>query len=774
MKYYAHSLKDQPPEKASGRTCYARENQLLAEHLLSVAKHAGIFGRSFGCEYIAYLAGLLHDLGKYTKQFQDYLEKSLRGEKVTRGEVIHALQGSKYVNKVINDAAISDILGNIIASHHGGLFDTLSDGQRTLSTKTNSNEGRLSYDEAIAAFAPAIEETALQREIQDILEHCHYCELNNRAFMLHLVTKALFSCLVDADRCDSAGIPFAGPQPNWKSALKNLEQFLANREIESPIDRIRQRISDQCGKAGSREQGIYTLSIPTGGGKTLSSLRFALEHAKRHSLQRIIYVIPYLSILEQTATSIREALGDTYNELIFEHHSNIDVHTDDDDDEQQYRLLSSRWDSPIILTTMVQFLETIYSNKASRLRKFHNMSNAVLIFDEIQSLPIKCVHLFNEAVNFLRHFAKSSVLLCTATQPQLHKTLRPILLSPSAEIVTITSEENQAFERVILDDKTKYPMNHEEIAALAQTQIEKGKSVLVILNTKRDALGVYTACKPMNCEKTFLTTDLCPAHRMEKLECLRESLSPENKRLTLCVSTQLIEAGVDVSFECVIRAQAGFDSIVQAAGRCNRHKESPTPQTVFVVNVKDEKLSRLPEIQDGKNCTSRVFREYAGENLLDDEVIKRFYEYYFYSQSKKMDYSIKNKRVSIFSLLNGNPIGMVAYRDRNGQVYKGLPSAFQTAADAFSVIEGNQIGVVVPYGDATLLVSQFTRTYELQEKLRILKRLQKYSVTIYAESLVSIRQAVDIVEDTFYVLSPDYYDSEVGLKREAMMSLLNV
>ncbi len=774
MNYYAHSLENQPPEIFNGKKCFARENQTLAKHLLGVAKQAGIFGRTFGCEYIAYLAGLLHDLGKYTKQFQDYLEKSLRGEKVTRGEVVHALQGAKYVNTVIDNPAISDILGNIIAGHHGGLFDTLSDGQRTLSIKTNANEDRLNYDQAISAFAPYIEETALLGEVNTFLQHSHSCELKSPAFMLHLMTKALFSCLVDADRCDSAGIPFDGPQPDWKSAFKNLEQFLANREIESPIDRIRQRISAQCGQAGSREQGIYTLSIPTGAGKTLSSLRFALEHARRHSLQRIIYVIPYLSILEQTASSIRESLGVAGDGFIFEHHSNIDIPESSDDDEQQYRLLSSRWDSPIILTTMVQFLETIYSNKASKLRKFHNMSDAVLIFDEIQSLPIKCVHLFNEAVNFLRYFAKSSVLLCTATQPKLHETLRPIVLSKRAEIVSLTSEDKKKFDRVVVEDKTQSPMDHLGIAALAQEQIENGKSTLIILNTKRDALAVYEAYKSRKCEKVFLSTDLCPAHRMAKLDCLREYLSPGTKRLTLCVSTQLIEAGVDVSFECVIRAQAGFDSIIQAAGRCNRHKETPTPQTVFVVNVKDEKLSRLPEIADGKNCTSRVFREYAGKDLLDREAVNKFYEYYFYGQRNKMDYVINDKKVTIFSLLNDNPIGAVAFRDRNRQVYKGLPSAFQTASEAFSVIEGNQIGVVVPYGDAMLLVTQFTRTYDPQEKVRILKQLQKYSVTIYAESMASIRHAVDMVEDMFYLLSPDYYDSEVGLKREAMMSLLNV
>ncbi|MCF6267380.1 MAG: CRISPR-associated helicase Cas3' [Desulfuromusa sp.] len=757
---------------------YARENQELLDHLTATANLARVFASVFGCGNTAYLSGLVHDLGKYTHAFQNYLKRSLEGENVTRGEVIHALQGARFTKETIKEPLVADIIGNAIATHHGGLFDNITDGERTLSVKTNKGEDKLHYAEAVNAFCPKINEAELKTEILNFCQTSQTKELNTY-FMLHFLTKAVYSCLVDADRCNSAGLTINDTIPDWVALIQQLESYLSFFSDESGIDKVRKSISEQCRQAGCRQQGIYTLSVPTGGGKTLSSLRFALEHAREHNLKRIIYIIPYLSILDQTAAKMREVFSDDNGELILEHHSNIEL-LEEDDAEEQYRLLTSRWESPIILTTMVQFLETVYSNKASKLRKFHNMSEAVLIFDEIQALPIKCVHLFNEAVNFLQTFGRSTILLCTATQPHLHKTEHPVLLSDEPEIVSITSDELNIFERVRIEVKTQSVMDHEQIATLVKAQIGQGKSTLVILNTKSDAHGVYEQCKPIACEKAFLTTDLCPAHRLNILERLRKNLNPKTKRVTLCVSTQLIEAGVDVSFDCVIRAAAGFDSIIQAAGRCNRNKENTTSQTVFVVDVQGENLSRLQEIKEGKSVTARVLRENQGKDVLSDEVINRYYQYYFYDQQRgrnigKMDFMTKDGNTTIYSLLSNNPLGMFAYRNRNNKEYAGLPSAFRTASDEFSVIDGAQIGIVVPYGDAMKLVDAFYSCYNPKQKMRILKQLQKYTVSVYIQAFDGLKQAVSIVDDTFYLLSPDYYDvAEQGLKREAMFSLLHV
>lgn len=768
----------------------ARADQCLVDHLKNTARLAKEFAGVFGCEHLAYFTGLLHDMGKYTGAFQDYLSRRLRGEG-RRGEVIHALQGAKFVLETFSDPVMADIVGNAIATHHGGLFDNITDGERTISLRINKPEEELHYCEAKETFLQSMSDTWVVNDVlnginADIQHICRRIQERNAIrpsfdaiFMFHLITKVLYSCLVDADRCDAAGIQPKDSAPNWNDLIRQLEDHLSELGNETVLEKIRRSISDQCREAGKhRPIGIYTLSVPTGGGKTLSSLRFALEHASTHKLKRIIYVIPYLSILDQTAAKLREIfLCDT--ELILEHHSNFELPGENDDEEEQYRLLTSRWDSPIILTTMVQFLETIYSNKASQLRKFHNMSEAVIIFDEIQSLPIKCVHLFNQAVNFLQTFGKSTVLLCTATQPHLHQTDRRVVLSEEPDIVNISSEEMKTFERVRIEDNTGKPFTPEEIAALVKEQLEKNKNTLVVLNTKRDARKVFEQCRSFECEKAFLTTDLCPAHRLTILDRLRGNLASKTRRLTLCVSTQLIEAGVDISFDCVIRAKAGMDSIVQAAGRCNRNKENQELQPVIVVDVQDEKLSRLPEILAGQNITTRIFHENRGKNLLCNEVMTSFYQYYFFEQQNgankgKMDFRTRENQTTIFSLLSNNTLDTVAFQNRNNNRYNGLPCAFQTAANEFSVIDGGQTGIVVPYGDALQLVADFQNSCNPKEKVRILKQLQKYSVSVYSHTLTSLGQAIRAIDNTFYLLNPDYYDEEQGLLLEAKFAFLYV
>jgi CRISPR-associated endonuclease/helicase Cas3 len=690
---------------------YARENQLLSEHLTVVSVLSQLFAGKFGFGNIGSLVGLLHDQGKYTGAFQNYLQRSLNGEDVRRGEVIHALQGAKFVDESISDQLISDVLGNVISSHHSGLFDSISDGERTLSKKITKPEDKMHYEEAVGNFRPAIGLKPIEVEFLSFFKICQQHQLD-APFMLHLLTKVLFSCVVDADRCNSAGLDLKDDLPDWSWIGRFLEEYLSGFSADGELNQIRQKISQQCKESGGCSRGIYTLSIPTGGGKTLSSLRFALEHAKENKLERIIYVIPYLSILDQTADELRKVFRETTDDIVLEHHSNIEL-PEDEDEESDYRLLCSRWDSPIVLTTMVQFLETIYSNKASKLRKFHNMANSVIVFDEVQALPIRCTHLFNDAVNFLRQFGQSTILLCTATQPHLHEVDRPVRLSNKPELVQIPCDQADVFDRVSIEDKSTDVKTVEGIASLAESQITQGGSTLIILNSKKSAQRVFEQCTDFDCEKVFLTTDLCPAHRMALIDKLRENLKPETRQLSLCISTQLIEAGVDISFDCVIRSKAGLDSIIQAAGRCNRNKEHTDPQTVYVVDIEDEKLSRLPEIESGKSVTSRVFREKAGAGFLSKEAIDTFYKYYFYDRKKMMDFDTRDGTTSVYSLLSKNPLGAEAYKGRNdNREYSGIPCAFDRAAKEFSVIDAVQTGVVVPYGEALRLVSKFENTYE--------------------------------------------------------------
>lgn len=759
---------------------FARQDQPLAQHIENTANIARRFADVFGCGNAAYCAGLLHDLGKYTGAYQDYLGRSLRGEDAKRGEVIHALQGAKFVLDSKADPMLVDIIGNVVAAHHSGLFDIITEGERTLHQKLSRNENGLHYEEAIGAFRHDIDVNTVTADILTICKICCSKKLASY-FTLHLMTKALYSCLVDADRCDAAGFSLNDDVPSWNPLIRRLETHLAGFAGTTKLDAVRKQISEQCKQSGCRPQGIYTLSVPTGGGKTLSSLRFALEHAKAHGLKRIIYIIPYLSILDQTAKITRDVFGDENGEFILEHHSDVEP-SESHEESEHLKLLTSRWDSPIILTTMVQFLETVYSNRASKLRKFHNMSEAVLVFDEIQALPIKCVHLFNAAVNFLNVFGKSTVLLCTATQPHLNKVERPVMLSDNPALVTLSPSDQKVFERVRLVDRSQSPMSHMQIAELAKAQLADGKSTLIILNTKGDARSVYEYCKALEIgeERAFLTTDLCPAHRMVVLGKLHVALKA--KRPTLCVSTQLIEAGVNISFGCVIRAMAGLDSIIQAAGRCNRNNEHPDePQAVFVIDVQDENLSRLPEIEEGKRQTTRVIREGKNENLLGDEAMNLYYKYYFFDQRNMMDYVVKRGRnrvpeSTVYSLLNDNPLGLSAFRDCTGKVFRGLPAAFKTGAEVFSVIDGRQTGIIVPYGGAIELIIAFQGAFDPKEKVHILKCLQKYAVNVYSYTLSALADAGALrsIDDAFYLLSSNWYDSEEqGLLAESRLTPLN-
>ena len=586
--------------------------------------------------------------------------------------------------------------------------------------------------------------------------------------------------------------------PDWDEMERLLDARLAafdkvSKESKSPLDRVRALISSQCAEQATRTPGIFTLSVPTGGGKTLSSLRFAIRHARANGLNRIVYVIPYLSIIDQTACDFRKIFGDRADDWLLEHHSNFLLESDNEDDEKRYDLGTQRWDTPVIVTTMVQFLESVMSNKASDLRKFHNMMRSVFVFDEVQALPVKCTHLFNATVNFLHKFGGSSCVLCSATQPALAKVQRPIHLSPSPDLVSLPDADKALFRRTVLIDQTSPELTCEEIADLALSRIRQGKSTLVVVNTKAEARKVFS-CLGASDDNYFLSTDLCPAHRLDVIDKMRMALDRNNdnrKRPVLCVSTQLIEAGVDISFDCVIRVEAGFDSIVQVAGRCNRHGRSSSPQEVIIVRVKDEKLGNLAEIELGKRLTDRLIRDY----LLGtpEQALEVYYQYKFGDSEQKilMDYptskDFPKSGTMLFNVLGKNTLAAQAFKNaHDNDSYQGLHSAFQFAAEHFAVIDGAHIGVVVPYirpggtPEVQSLVSDFIATGErlratfdrevraaiFRERSRILRRLQQYTISVYPSREVAIQQMASRIEDAFYLLSPDRYDPVIGLTDE--------
>jgi CRISPR-associated endonuclease/helicase Cas3 len=761
---------------------YARKStdekrfQIVSDHLTGVALLAESFGRKFGFANTAKLAALYHDAGKLSAAFSDYL---LLG-KGQRGEIIHSKQGAKFIyesgngsSRAIQTAALIAALA--VAGHHGGLSDVITpDGYTPLLTGLDKNDPKLHYNEVFTNLntlfhdiSPTVADCG--NEINSFFEKSQniksFCP-----FELHLITKLIYSSLVDADRYDSYLFEAAleaenNSIPDWFSLSKNLEKSLANLKSDSKINLIRKNVSDECKNAANRDQGTFKIEVPTGGGKTLSGLRFALEHAKKHRLQHIIYVIPYLSILEQTAEELREKLCiNPDSDILLEHHSNI-ISTDEN--EEKHRLLTSRWDSPIIVTTMVQFMNSIFSHKSGELRKLHNMTESIIIFDEIQNLPIKCVYLFNAAINFLTAFCRDTVLLCSATQPVLDKIkAQNIKLSANPSLINAdTSESFIALKRT----EIKYTGETDCAGAadMAVKCFENGESCLVIVNTKKCAESIFRNLKKYSVHAYHLSTNMCREHRIDVINNVKYDLS--QKVPLICVSTQLIEAGVDISFGCAIRSLAGLDSIAQAAGRCNRNGEYGERKPVYVVKLIDENLSRLLDIKVGAEISERIFREIQNGDINTDDplsktALDKYYERYFTERESQFGYPIEGKD-SIFGLLSLNTGGRNALLE-NKLTMPMLPFAFESAGKAFSVIEQSTVDVIAAgyNDDSRTLVNQY-ESAPIHTKRGLLRRLGKYAVSLwsYEQEELTKKGALNERDDGLFILADGFYDKETGL-----------
>ncbi len=740
---------------------YARKTedgrlQTLQEHIINVSKYSARWGKSFYASELARVAGAYHDLGKATKQFQKYLFK----EKARHGSVPHSIYGAKKVYEDFCDhKPIAEILANVIASHHGSLRDFLSpDGNTKLVAELNQ----------IVSNVNIIDQDDFNREKLDLEFKTILKSFPDKEFGVTMLIKLLFSCVVDADRFDAylfeRNEKYTPNRPNWNRMSKRLNKYLrllkSNKKSkinsDSEITKLRNSVSSQCAISGKRTLGIYKLEVPTGGGKTLSSLRFAIEHAREHKLDRIIYVAPYLSILSQTANEIRKALN-VNDDIVLEHHSNLLP-----DDIKFYKLHTDRWDYPIVLTTQVQFLESVFSAKASKLRKLHSITNSVIVFDEIQTLPIKCVHLFNAAMNFFNSACGSTVLLCTATQPLLDKVKRPILMTqyPQIAICGKIPRRTEIINKIIHGGYS--------IEKLAEFILQKHCiATLVIVNTKAAAKSLYQQIILQNENVMHLSTNMCSAHRDSVFTELREKLRKREE--IICVSTQLIEAGVDISFECVIRDIAGFDSILQAAGRCNRHNDYGEVKGVYVINIADENLNMLPDIKIGANITRRLFDE---NNLSIDQ----YYKHYFYERKDLMDYPTRDGG-TIYDLITKNRQGIIAYCNHEGNKKSPtvLTSAIKSATEEFYIIAPGQAEVVVPYKGSEELLLQYHSENDLQLKHKILQQLGRYSVSLYGFQLDELyKRGALCSDDGISILTNGFYDENLGIDITGCHNFLNV
>ena len=794
--------------------------QSLQTHLTETSEIAKLLAAKLDLEQEGELLGLMHDFGKYSHKFQKYIHDEtglfnpdLDDEESTPNgsKVDHSTAGAQWVYRKLRkfgaEQGIGELFGQMlglcIASHHGeGLIDCL-DGEgnpkwierfNKTDELTHLAECEQNADEVVQQKAHELAGENLIRNLLKAVKPILSDSTTNdkiKEFYLGCLTRFLFSCLIDADRINSSDFEREAQKevrrltekPDWQIAIDQVEAKLAGFQNCYPIDEIRRRISSDCLKRAVDSQGIYTLTVPTGGGKTLASLRYALHHAQKHNLDRIIYIIPYTSIIDQNAQVVREILGEDW---VLEHHSNLEP----EKQSWQDKLLCENWDKPIVFTTMVQFLDAWFGGGTRGARHIHPMTNSVLIFDEIQTLPVKCVHLFCNVLNWLTKFGKSTAVLCTATQPLLGElglqnfpedkrgaiTARGLLRLPeNAEIMGKYQDLDKLFadlSRVeIRFNEKSGGWNVEEAGTFLLEQFQTTPSCLFIVNTKKWAQELYQYCQKQNVppEALFhLSTHQCAAHRKAIFDTIKARL--KNGKPVICISTQLIEAGVDISMACVIRALGGLDSIAQAAGRCNRHGEKEGKGQVWVLNLQEQDFTRiLPDIQAGKTHAERVFRDFAGQDILQPAAMERYFEYYFYQRNDEMSYSVKNSATgSLLDWLSDNALN--PYGEKNNKRSKPLPllmQSFKSVGRAFQAIDAPTHAVIVPYGEGAELIAKLCGEWDPKEMYDAKKKAQRYSVNVFPnvwDKLQKENALHEIIEGSgIYYLNERYYNDEFGL-----------
>lgn len=785
-----------------------KREQTVREHLEEVAHLTGFFANKVGLPVSGQIAGLLHDLGKYSQDFQMYI-RSAEGKLdpdqepvdtvAMKGKIDHSSAGAQMVWKALKDnnpksRLSAQLVALCIASHHSGLIDCLSpDGEDRFSTRMEKNpaethlvEVQKTADAEILDKADALLKSP--RLVEELMQQLNLLFSNEdsgliREFYLGMVARFLFSTLIDADRLNSAG-RHNGASPQWNILIERLEQHLSGLKQKTRIDTIRAEVSLACRSFATREKGLYRLTVPTGGGKTLSSLRFGLHHAACHHMDRLIYVIPYTSIIDQNADVARMILEQQVDgeEALFvlEHHSNLTR----DKETAQNRLLSENWDAPVIFTTTVQFMEALFAGGTRGARRMHRLANAVIIFDEVQTIPIKTVHLFNNAINFLVKGCGSSVVLCTATQPLLDG-VDPIKgaakLSDRPEMAPRPNVISQDLKRVNVHDLRKNGgWTEDEIAHYICDKARESGSTLAIVNTKSAALALFNLCRKDVKVTYHLSTNMCPAHRIEVLKEIKNKLDLDNyaSKPLVCISTQLVEAGVDVDFGTVVRYLAGLDSIAQAAGRCNRNGKRATGE-VIVINPSSEALSMLPEIKVGREIAERVLDEFRtnpkafDNDLLSPKSIALYFKYYFFDRAHEMSYPLSANDIghndNILSLLSTNNVSVEAYkRSFKSSPVLNLRQSFRSAGETFKVIDAPTEGIVVPYGSkGKEIISQLCSASDLEQTSSLLRKAQRYVVNTFPQFLDKLADRGCIHETSkgtgIFYLDERYYSKEVGV-----------
>ncbi|WP_025847361.1 CRISPR-associated helicase/endonuclease Cas3 [Brevibacillus agri] len=788
-----------------------KQIQSVAEHLLGVKALAESIGEKIGVKHITGLAGMLHDMGKYTDEFKDYIIKAVEnpGDAPKRGSVDHSTAGGRLLYQKFHTGSpsrgswiLAEVVGNAIISHHSYLHDFLNEDLESPYLKRVRDKPLKEYDKSMQHFfAEVISEQAFQqyvlRAIDELEAYLSQPSVENSESKLMFLSKFVFSALIDADRTNTRLFEENKQEETtpcrqalfhtyYERLMQKLHSYQEKEDAKTRINELRRELSDQCDKFAEKPSGIYTLSIPTGGGKTLASLRYALKHAIRENKKHIIYVVPFTTIIEQNAEEVRKILMDDAH--ILEHHSNVIDDMRDDDEaqdgmmnaQQKLKLAKDNWDSPIIFTTMVQFLNVFYARGSRYIRRLHNLCESVIIFDEVQKVPVSCVSLFNHALNFLKSYGHSSLILCTATQPALDFVERRLEISADSEMIQNVDQVIEAFKRVeIVDKATGETFDTDKLADFITEKMEEVQSILVVLNTKTVVKRLYRQIETLDIPLYHLSTSMCAAHRNRILEQVRGHLQREEK--VVCISTQLIEAGVDVSFDCVIRSLAGLDSIAQAAGRCNRHGKKEIQQ-VYIIDHAEENLKHLQEIKVGKQLVQRMLIDLKkdpnqhGGNLLSVQAMEQYFRKFYteFSSRSLLNYYIRGLEKDMTELLMANRNNSSYNLEYKNSKKESLPlflvNSYRTAADHFQVIDDQTTAVLVPYREeGKEIIAQLNGDETIENLSMLLRKAQQYTISLFAyerEQLSKNDGLVSLMDGKILALKESAYSEEYGLDVE--------
>lgn len=711
LEYFAHSQEGEPVEKW----------QRLEDHLENVSQLTAKFAKNFAGEKWGKIVGRWHDLGKGTRAWQAHLRKINHIEDefsdYYTGHPNHAALGAHYLHKLSQEAG--KLLAYCISGHHSGLPNWDDSSLASLKSKLEQDYPNANLTLNTPSFPNTLPLTIEQERL---------------GFSIQFFVRMLFSCLVDADYLDTEQ-SMDKQRSQWRSETPQLEMVhhtfwanfnkLRNKATDSSpvVKEQRESVLSDCLEAAKQNTGLFSLTVPTGGGKTLASFAFALEHAIKTGKDHIIYVIPFTSIIEQNATVLRDMIG---KESVLEHHCNFIA----DDADWKTRLATENWDAPIIVTTNVQFFNSFYANKTSKCRKLHNIANSVVIFDEVQAIPVEKLKPCLEVIKELSLNYKVTSILCTATQPAIEQS--DSFKTGLAGVREIVSDVPSLFTALKRTKETS--LGELDIEDLA-VRLGDHEQVLCIVNTRQQALDVFEALS--NDEGSIhLSALMHPVHRSRKLAEIRQRLF--DKLPCRVVSTQVIEAGVDVDFPCVYRAISGIDSIAQAAGRCNRNGRCKTPCPVYVFQFPESE--ECPFFKQAAQSAEKLFAAFSGQ-LTSPDCVHAYFDDYFWKNEQRMDAegtldrcakaqggNIQFKELAQFKMINSATVPIIIALDK----------------EALSLVEAL---VYVEHAGG------------------ILRKLQQYVVQIYPYQFDPIRHWLEEpIPDIWVLRLENLYSETIGLQ----------